>query len=660
MHECGGLTDGAMKRRTTRAAGIGAGLAAALLLALAGSVWLYAHDDWQRTRALLTAWLSVTLGRDVRLAGPLAVDPDWPGTRIDLRDITVERREGESVPYLLHVDRLRVTVDLSRLLRGDVVLPVVVVDGPDLRLERDAQGNANWGLPPGPDPAPESRGEIPVVEHLRIDAGRVRYRDVARDVDLDLRLARVAGSAEEEAPRVGLDGRGTLRGQRVQFHVTGGSLDALRESDAPYPLAGNIEAGATHARFDGTVRDPVDARGFDVELTVEGASADELYPLTGIALLPTPPYRVTGRLRHVQGIWHFEDFSGRMGRSDLAGNLRWHPAEPRSRLEAHFVSTRLALADLGPLIGIDDAPAEADDGRVLPDVPLALERMATMDADVVFDGARVVARRLPLTDFHLRLRLEAGVLRVSPVRFTSGAGAFDTWATVDGTRDPPAVELRSEARAVPLAPLFAAAADALDEPNVAAGSIEGTSTLHGRGRSLRDMLAHADGRLRLQLVGGHLSQVVIELVGLDIAETVGFLLKGDRPVPVRCMLADFDVAAGRMQPRALVLDTTDTVVTGSGSIALDSERVDLVLTPEPKDFSPLSLRAPLTIGGTLGDPQFGVAKRGLIARGAAAAALALIFPPAAIAALFEPGTGEDANCAGLLSRVTEPLSTRHE
>ncbi len=38
------------------------------------------------------------------------------------------------------------------------------------------------------------------------------------------------------------------------------------------------------------------------------------------------------------------------------------------------------------------------------------------------------------------------------------------------------------------------------------------------------------------------------------------------------------------------------------------------------------------VGGTLGDPQFGVAKRGLIARGAAAAALALIFPPAAIAA----------------------------
>lgn len=640
-----------MQRRARLVVGIGTGLVCVALLSIVVAVWVLSRDDWRRVRGVLAASASSMLDREVRLDGPLHFDPGWPRTRLDLSDLTVASRPGEAPPHLLHVDRLQLAIDLRRLLGGDLVLPVVIVDAPDLRLEKDADGHANWELPPGPDPGPETRSEIPIIERLQIDAGRLRYRDRGREIDLDMHLARVAGSADENAPRVALDGRGTMRGQTLRFRVTGGALDALRETTAPYPIAGEIKAGATQARFRGSVRDPVDARGFDLELTVEGDSADDLYALTGIALLPTPPYRVTGRLRHVQDVWHFEDFSGRMGRSDLGGSLRWRPAEPRSRLDAHFVSQRLALADLGPLIGMDDTPAKDDDGRVLPDVPLAVERLDVMDADVVFDGAQVVAKHLPLTDFHLRLQLEAGVLRVSPVRFTHGDGAFEIWASIDGTRDPPHADLRSTLRALPLTPLFAGAADALDEPNLAAGSIDGEGRLRGQGRSLRDVLTTSDGRLQLEVLGGQLSQIVIELVGLDVAETVGFLVRGDQPVPIRCMLADFDVEAGQLAPRALVLDTTDTVVTGSGSIALDTERLDLRLTPEPKDFSPLSLRAPLTIGGTLGAPEFGVAKGSLVARGAAAVALALAFPPAAIAALFEPGTGEDANCTALLERA---------
>lgn len=641
-----------MGRRAKLVLWTGGGLLAAVLLAVAIAVVVLSRNDWQRVRTALAVTAGGVLGRDVRLDGPLVFDPGWPRTRIDLRDITIASRPGEAPPHLLHVDRLQAAIDLRRLLGGDLVLPELVVDAPDLQLEKDADGHANWRLPPGPDPAPESRQEIPIIEHLRIDAGHLRYRDRARDVDLDMRLARASGSADERAPRIALDGRGTLRGQALEFHVSGGSLDALRETNAPYPLAGRITAGATKARFEGSVRDPVDARGFDLELTVAGASADDLYALTGIALLPTPPYRVKGRLKQLRGTWHFDDFSGRMGSSDLAGSLRWRPAEPRSRLTARFVSQRLALADLGPLIGLDPSK-EADDGRVLPDMPLALERLRSMDADVVFDGARIVARGQPLSDFHLRLLLDAGVLRVSPVRFTRDAGAFETWATIDGMREPPRVDLKSQLRALPLEPLFAATAQALNEPNVAAGSIDGAGELRGHGRSLREVLAQADGRVHVQVIGGQLSQIVIEMIGLDVAETLGFLVRGDRPVPIRCMLADFDVADGRLAPHALVLDTTDTVVTGSGSIALDSERLDLRLSPEPKDFSPLSLRAPLTIEGTLAAPEFGVAKGSLVARGAAAIALALAFPPAAIAALFEPGTGDDANCAALLARARE-------
>ena len=104
-----------------------------------------------------------------------------------------------------------------------------------------------------------------------------------------------------------------------------------------------------------------------------------------------------------------------------------------------------------------------------------------------------------------------------------------------------------------------------------------------------------------------------------------------------------------LTPRAFVIDTQDTVVTGTGSIDLRDESLKLELKPAPKDFSPLALRVPLEIAGTLKNPDFQVKRSSLLARGAAAAALAVLFPPAAILALIEPGLDEDSQCRPLLA-----------
>lgn len=623
------------------AARVGGGLLAAVVLAVVVLFIVFDVDDLRRP---LAARASAALGREVVIGEPLELRLRWPVSRLVLHDIEVANTPPGEAPHFLSITRLQIELSLRRLLGGDLVLPLLRVDGPVLTLERRADGN-NWQFER--DAAPTQRRALPELERLHIEEGRIRYTDDDQDIDLDMRLARVEGSADDEARRIALDGRGSMRGERLEFRVEGGSLDALRTSGQPYPLRGHLEAGATRAEVEGVVREPLRGRGWDLRLSLRGDSAADIYPFTGIALLPTPPYQVSGRLRHADETWRFDDFTGRMGESDLAGWLHWDPRPVRPLLSARFTSERLALADLGPLIGAEPS-AERDDGRVLPDVALNVDRLAAMDADVEFHGERVVATRVPLQDFALHLKLEDRVLRVGPLRFTSGAGALTVYATVDGTRVPPHLDSRTEVRALPLAPMFAPAAARLDEPNVASGSIDGVATLRGSGRSLRDMLAGADGALRLYSRDGALSQIVIELVGLDIAETTGFLLRGDQPVPIRCMLADFTARDGVLQPRALVMDTEDTLVTGEGRIALDTETLALRLVPEPKDFSPLSLRTPLSIGGTFAEPEFGVEKRGLIARGVAAAALALAFPPAAIAALFEPGTGEDANCRLLL------------
>jgi len=140
--------------------------------------------------------------------------------------------------------------------------------------------------------------------------------------------------------------------------------------------------------------------------------------------------------------------------------------------------------------------------------------------------------------------------------------------------------------------------------------------------------------------------LVMELAGLYVAESLKFLFTGDRQIPLRCAFADFGVRDGRMDSRALAVDTTDTLIVGEGSINLKSEQLDLLLKPRPKDISILVLRSPLRIGGTFKDPSFRPDFKALGVRGAIAITLGSIAQPAALLATIETGPGKDADCGG--------------
>lgn len=158
------------------------------------------------------------------------------------------------------------------------------------------------------------------------------------------------------------------------------------------------------------------------------------------------------------------------------------------------------------------------------------------------------------------------------------------------------------------------------------------------------MLATADGEVAAVMGVGQVSNLLLELAGPDIAESLRFLIGRDRSVRLRCAYADFGVDEGVARTRSLAFDTTDTVILGKGSVSLLDEQLDLVLRPRPKDVSPISLRVPLEVRGTFKEPRLSPRPGPLVARVAVAAALYAIAPPAALLALIETGPGEDAGC----------------
>lgn len=652
------------------------------LLAL-GLVVLIALWDWNWFKGPVERQVEARTGRSFAIEGDLDVDLDWSTPTIRADGIRFGNAPWSRRPVMASAEGVEFTIRLWPLFKRQVVIPSLRLDRPELHLEMGPQRTGNWKF----GEEGESRTRF---SGLWIDEGKLTYTDAATKTDFAIDAAsersharRNAGSTSAEgmsaegtsakgkparstpagsAPAgIAIRGGGRWKGAAFRVEGRGESPLQLQDKERPYRVDVRASAGTTRAHARGTLVDPVRLRDFDVQFALSGQDLEDLYPLLGIVTPPTPPYRLDGRLtRDIEGrtqTWHYRGFKGRVGDSDVSGDASIEVGGERPFLRADVASQRLDFDDLAGFIG--KAPSSAGgestnpelaaqaaedraSARLLPDRPYRLDKLRAMDADVRFRAKRINASKWPLDDMETHLLLENGVLRLDPLNFGIAGGNVRSVIRMDARESPIRTRAEISARGLQLPRLIPQARFAKG----AAGAVGGKVALAGQGNSIAKMLGTSDGDVVVGMGRGKISNLMMELAGLDIAESLKFLVQGDKQIPIRCAFGDFGVQDGTMTSRSLAFDTTDTIIVGEGTVSLRDETLDLRLRPRPKDRSLLSLRVPLRVDGSFKDPEFrpDLARMGL--RGALALTLANIAPPAAFLATLETGPGEDVQCGG--------------
>lgn len=565
--------------------------------------------DWNSARPLISRLASSALGREVALTGPLDVDFGRV-TRIHLQGLSVANAEWGKAPYLLRIGDLDVSVALWPLLSGDVVIPSLRLADVDAGLERKADGRANWefgsGTPAKSKPAGAGKPpQLPLIQSLDIRDTRVSLDDRRLDKQATLAVDRLKLGEDAERRQMSADGIGRYQGKPASLQAVMGSLTVLQAGTEPYPLDVTLTAGDFRAHVEGTMKKPLALEGLDLQLDIRGEDLSNLFPLTGVPVPPTPPYRLTGRLERSGPAWVFKQFAGRLGESDMRGTASATLGGARPRIEADVVSNLLDLKDLGGFIGASGGGAEArqavprPDGRILPDKEVDLSKLHAVDAEIAFKATRIVTPQVPIDRLDAKVSLENGTFRAQPVLFAIGQGTVKVYFSLYGAEQPVRSDTEAVIQQVDLKRLLQGS----DFVRETAGSFNGRIKLTATGTSVAAIAGSATGDVMVVLTDGRFSQLLVELAGLDIAESLGFLIEGDRNIPVRCIVADLAATQGVFDVRTLVFDTTDTNIMGDGRIDMRDEKLDLRLRPAPKDFSPLTLRAPISVQGTLGSPD---------------------------------------------------------
>ena len=291
---------------------------------------------------------------------------------------------------------------------------------------------------------PQKRTQVPLVEKLIVDDSSIEFYNQQTNARIQLHLSKAEAEGFWEQP-VKLKAEGTYQKLPMKLSLDGGSYQNLTDANQPYPLQINLGAGKLKATVSGNLIEPLAIKGEDVMLDVQGDDLANLYPLLRLVFPSTPPYRLKGRLRHEGDVWSFSKFSGRVGGSDLSGDIRVDTAPTPHFMKADLVSRTLDFKDLAGFIGgkpsnntrtAADQPKPAnseESDRIFPDKHYDLQSLRAMNADVRLRARKILAPDLPIDDLDGKLTLNNGVLQFTPATFGVANGRVEIYSTFDAS-----------------------------------------------------------------------------------------------------------------------------------------------------------------------------------------------------------------------------------
>ena len=612
--------------------------------------------DWNALKGPISRMASAATGREIVIHGDLDVDPwSWtPEIRINRLSIGNPERYRERGEFAV-IEEAEAAVRLLPLFIGRFDFVRLDLNGADLSLYRSAEGVSNWAG------SPATRGRpfnLPAIRRFSLRDGRVRLEDDKRNMLLDAAFTTEESADRRNPGQFALIGEGRIDGRPFTIELTGAPLLNVRR-DRPYAFEADVRAGGTRIRADGAIRRPFNFGVWHADVRASGPDLADLYPLIGLALPNTPPYALEGRVRRDGRAYGMPRVAGRVGDSDLAGHFTAsRQANDRLLLAGDFRTNDLDFDDLMAVLGGAPDTGEtvsaeqramaanlAAQGRWLPDAQLDISRVRNMDAQVTYRATRVRSDRFPLRGLSIDIDLDNGLLRLNPMTLQLTQGRIGGALAINAREETPQVDLDVRLSDVRLEAIFARDGD----PPLT-GALLGRARLSGRGGSVREAAAHANGDVTLVTPSGEVRESLAELTSINVTRGLGLLLTDDEStIGVRCGVASFRVENGIARARSIVFDTETMLIRGEGHIDLREETFDIDIQGEPKQARLIRVAAPISIEGSLRAPE-GVELGEAAGQGGLAAALAsLVAPLAAVLPFVDAGLAEDANCAALLA-----------
>jgi len=581
-------------------------------------------------RAVLVHYIAVRLGRPIEVRGPLEAHLLSLHPWLVADQVTIGNPAWTPPGTTAEIGRLSAVFKLPGFghLGGIIALDLQAAT---LSLVRDATGHANWQLY---DPA---KRHVNKNSSIMRTVSMPNAHVVLADDQRHLQFVGTVTAADPDGPGgpqpMRIQGAGQLNGKPATFELTADPL-ATASHRTPYHFTFAERSGDSHIEGSGVLPQPFAFDIVDASFKATGPDLKDLFFLTGIHLIDTGEYQLTGNISRRGLHTEFHDLAATSGGSDLHGSVTVDSSSGGPHLTVDLDSKLLRLSDLGARAA--GRATQPKPPLLLSDAMLSVNALRHGGAVVNFRAAELDVGHLPLHGVSAKATIDRAILMVEPFQARLLGGRLNGRLNLDARKDVPTADVDLRITDLELGQL--AKKDAEHPP--AEGRLQARIRVTGQGTSVHQIAASANGTVRAQLQNGAIRESFAELTGVDLRGLGLLMTKDKQDVPLRCAIANFKASGGTLSSENLIADTDSVLITADGQIHLDSEALDLTVRGHPKSLRLFRLRAPITITGVLLHPALGIqgSKSKLV--------------------IVDPGHAKDADCAGLLAQATaEEAST---
>jgi AsmA family protein len=615
---------------------------AALLVMVA---LLIAALDAGYFREPLIRFFSARIGRPLHVSGALETHFFSLNPRVIAEQVQVDNPPWMPAGRTATIGKVTLILELPWFGHG-FGAKKLAMDDATMYLVRDSTGRANWQVA---FPMKPSEGATTMVRSLSVPNAHVELDDARRHLQFNGTVSAQDAEGTEGLRALRIQGAGELNGRPTVFEITGDPLAGASRAK-PYGFSFDERSSGSRLTGRGFLLRPFNFDQLDTSFEAAGADLKDLYFLTGVKLLNTGSYRVSGKLARRGARTQFSDLAVTSGQSDVQGSASIDTSSGRPMFAGEFNSQTLRLADLGARAAgrssLSDQDPRTGQPLLLSNAMLNLVGVRADDAALNYHALRVEVGDVELHAMAARLTIDQGVLKLWPLQAEVLDGKLTAYLMLDATKEVPAAQVDLRITGLQLGNLHRKAGR---QPPFE-GLMHARVTVTGEGSSLHQVAATANGTVTAVLPHGTIRAALAELSGIDLKGLGIEMTKKTEETPVRCGVASFQARKGTLTAQSLIVDTDPVLITGGGVVHLDSETLDLEFRGRPKSFRLLRVRSPLMVGGTLLHPAIHVEARHSIAQAAEAVALGVLLTPlASVLAFVDPGLAKDADCAALLA-----------
>ncbi|WP_207459993.1 AsmA family protein [Azospirillum sp. SYSU D00513] len=394
--------------------------------------------------------------------------------------------------------------------------------------------------------------------------------------------------------------------QEQPLHLELSAESAGSAAPVPVRLTGTIGSASLQATGDAQLRGP--GARLVLDMSSSGPEVGALLAVAGIDHPPeTPSYMIEGGIRYADKNLRLSDLRARLGDVRLNGTASADLSGTIPMVRADLSIPKLSWQGIERSVAESSSAASSASGgpsreQAIPPSSLPFHLLRSADAEVTIDIAETVGVAFPVGAVRLDAHLRDGKLRLEPLRVDMAGGSIGGTVTADGKASPPTVGASLDLDAISMDAVMAA----MEVSKRVKGRVNGTVALQSAGTTLQAHSETLDGRVRVYVTDGQFSTRLIDAMAANIGEAFSFLFTEGEVRPVDCIVGRFDVENGTVDPETMVFVTEDMVLRGSGRVDLAEERIDLTLTPRPKERHLLDITVPVKATGSLADPKFDI------------------------------------------------------